>query len=506
MVKLCKFGHLIGSDLDCVACKRSCIAKKRWQNPSDSMIKACAEARKLTHTNGLKSEAAQAKRDKYFSSDLHRQRAKQQAIKLAEERRLGLRQPCSIINRDTKPELIVRSTLDVLRIHYIQQFVVGPYAFDFCLPNNKILIEVQGEYWHSLPNVIANDLAKESYINSQHPEYQIIYISELDTKKVNGVLSIIKRYIDGDISQRIINLHEIIIQPTNADAAAGMLTKYHYLPQFRKKVKDIHGLYYQGELIGVILYSSPSYNTVINRHNLAPRQVLELSRLVVADDCHVKNLISKFISKSSKLLKQTNQQVCLLVSYADPHFGHTGYVYRASNWIYDGDTPPSYYYIDEYSNIIHKKTVWDHAQKLRQTEINYAITNKLTKINSEPKKRYLYWLRQSTYKPKNIQTSVEANCLVCKNQFIITKCASKAAVAKHGGYLCLSCSIKNSWKNGIYKNRPKRSKVNLFELVTVVCFCGSTKNIQRKSANQSIKKYGRYTCMSCIKRNLVSVI
>ena len=194
MPKLCKFGHPIGTELDCVACKRSRAAKKRWENPSKAMLEACDAARKLSNTNGLRSKSAQEKRDKYFSSDLHKQRARQQALKLAEERRQGTRSPCPVFFRDTKPELAVKSVLESNNLNFIQQFGVGPYSFDFCLPDQNILIEVQGEYWHSQPKNKQNDKAKFTYTQRHFPGYEIVYVQESHTLTKNGIETILNKF------------------------------------------------------------------------------------------------------------------------------------------------------------------------------------------------------------------------------------------------------------------------------------------------------------------------
>lgn len=64
--------------------------------------------------------------------------------------------------------------------------------------------------------------------------------------------------------------------------------------------------------------------------------VIELRRLVLIDDT-VRNAESFFIGKMLKfLVKNTN--IKTVVSYADPNNGHTGVVYRASNFKFIGMT------------------------------------------------------------------------------------------------------------------------------------------------------------------------
>lgn len=69
------------------------------------------------------------------------------------------------------------------------------------------------------------------------------------------------------------------------------------------------------------------------------RKVLALSRLVVVPGIP-KNAASFLISNSIKLIKQDKRFECL-VSYADKAQGHTGVVYKASNWEEVDETLPS---------------------------------------------------------------------------------------------------------------------------------------------------------------------
>ena len=62
-------------------------------------------------------------------------------------------------------------------------------------------------------------------------------------------------------------------------------------------------------------------------------KVIELTRLVRIPSSHIS--LSKFLSHCCKRLK--NYPDChLLISYADPYFGHHGGIYQASGFAYDG--------------------------------------------------------------------------------------------------------------------------------------------------------------------------
>lgn len=60
-------------------------------------------------------------------------------------------------------------------------------------------------------------------------------------------------------------------------------------------------------------------------------EVMELNRLCVNDGLP-ENTLSYFVGQC---LKQLPKPLCI-VSYADSEFGHNGYIYQATNWIYTG--------------------------------------------------------------------------------------------------------------------------------------------------------------------------
>jgi len=63
------------------------------------------------------------------------------------------------------------------------------------------------------------------------------------------------------------------------------------------------------------------------------KYVYELNRLCVNDSLE-KNTLSFFVSNSLKKIKDS----LIIVSYADSLWGHHGYIYQATNWIYTGQT------------------------------------------------------------------------------------------------------------------------------------------------------------------------
>lgn len=98
------------------------------------------------------------------------------------------------------------------------------------------------------------------------------------------------------------------------------------------------------EMVGSIIYTLPTIQGVRAKYSPDdPDKCLELSRLVCIDDTP-KNAESFFISKTLLWLKR-NTDTKIVVSYADPMHGHSGIVYKASNFEYCGVTEARKEYI-----------------------------------------------------------------------------------------------------------------------------------------------------------------
>lgn len=110
------------------------------------------------------------------------------------------------------------------------------------------------------------------------------------------------------------------------------IMKKHYAKRM-PTVEYSFGLYDKNILIGVCTFGCPPRvmndgESVFKTYRV---KTLELNRLVVNDGLE-KNSLSFFVATVLKLLPKP---LCI-VSYADFTFGHNGYIYQATNWIYTG--------------------------------------------------------------------------------------------------------------------------------------------------------------------------
>ena len=79
-------------------------------------------------------------------------------------------------------EKIVASLLDELGIAYEVQVPIGKYCADFLIPEQGLVVECDGTYWHSKSGAAARDARKDLYL--QNNGYRVLRLPE---KEINGL-------------------------------------------------------------------------------------------------------------------------------------------------------------------------------------------------------------------------------------------------------------------------------------------------------------------------------
>jgi len=90
-------------------------------------------------------------------------------------------------------------------------------------------------------------------------------------------------------------------------------------------------------MIGAMFYGKLAMAGQWKRFSDDSERVIELRRLCLID-ATPKNAESFFISKSLRLLRKNWRPDGIVVSYSDLEYGHTGTIYRASNFKKAGET------------------------------------------------------------------------------------------------------------------------------------------------------------------------
>jgi len=157
------------------------------------------------------------------------------------------------------------------------------------------------------------------------------------------------------------------------------------------------------KLIGCLVYGHPVSNatvtSIFNTIQLPLDAVLELTRLVILDG-YGKNIESYFIGQSFKWLKENDPTVKVLISYADPEQSHTGTIYRATNWHYQGCgagklMPDFSIKTTQHGEWIHSRTVGSIYGSRNLDSLAEKIGHSFWRKEEFPKHRYIYFLGSS---------------------------------------------------------------------------------------------------------------
>jgi len=287
------------------------------------------------------------------------------------------------------------SMLDDLQVAYYREYNdkeddvqcrIGPYSFDCVVPRDNrptLLIEVQGEYWHSLKRTIEKDVQKASYIsNNFQGQYELKYIWEHEFSNKNHVLTSIKHWLG--LEQPILidfDFADLQIRKSPRSDYKLLLSKYHYLANAGRGGIS-YGAYLGDKLIAVCIFSPPIRQNVDDSQNTR-----ELSRFCINPSYQKKNFASWFISRC---IKKLPKQYSKVTAYSDTTFEHYGTIYLAANFKQVSTIKPDYWYSSPKEWIMHKRTLYGRAKAMAMTEKEYATKHSYKKVYGKEKLKFLY--------------------------------------------------------------------------------------------------------------------
>jgi hypothetical protein len=145
------------------------------------------------------------------------------------------------------------------------------------------------------------------------------------------------------------------------------------------------GAWERDKFIGVVLFGRGTSPQLGSKYRLTQDQCVELVRIALG--AH-KTYVSRIIAISFKLLKKSNPNLRLVVSFASQDEGHYGGIYQATNWIYNGTTAPQ----DEFLFKGKRATDRQVSQFVKETRIGrkeWERRGVLKRLPTTPKHRYL---------------------------------------------------------------------------------------------------------------------
>jgi hypothetical protein len=200
----------------------------------------------------------------------------------------------------------------------------------------------------------------------------------------------------------------LLLKEVDNEIAKKMIIKNHYSHTIAFGVSLSLGIFRTGsetkffsnvnddKLMGCVVFSVPVGAQVhkgISPEIKNQNEVFELTSLWVSDELG-KNTESWAISQSMDFIRKNYKNIKVLISYSDIGQKHLGYIYQATNWIYQGQ----FFHKDILYSFDEGRT-WKHNKGLRN--VYKATTHEeLVKIlpkpflfkYTSPKHRYLYIL------------------------------------------------------------------------------------------------------------------
>ena len=137
------------------------------------------------------------------------------------------------------------------------------------------------------------------------------------------------------------------VRDVSPKEAREFIVRYHYSKGCSNTRVYSHGLFLKGSdvLYGVAWWLPPTRVAAESVNKDEWRRVLSLSRLVCRPEAP-KNSASFLMASSINLIRKDGR-FASLVTYADKRMGHSGAIYRATNWEYVGEMKGSPAWIDK---------------------------------------------------------------------------------------------------------------------------------------------------------------
>lgn len=146
------------------------------------------------------------------------------------------------------------------------------------------------------------------------------------------------------------------------------------------------GVWENEAFIGVVIFSRGASSNLLKPYGLSQTDGCELTR--VALDNHT-TPVTKIIKIAISFLKSKTPSLRLIVSFADPQYGHHGGIYQGGNWIYTGQTASSKEYWHK-GKRLHSRQVSEKGWNIQQGKMRKTVKpSECTIIETEGKHRYL---------------------------------------------------------------------------------------------------------------------
>lgn len=146
------------------------------------------------------------------------------------------------------------------------------------------------------------------------------------------------------------------------------------------------GTWEDGKYIGAVIFSRGASSNLMKPYNLNQDEGCELTRIALSNH---KTPVSRIVRLAMQFLKRNSPELRLIVSFADPQYGHHGGIYQAGNWLYVGDTSSGVEYWKD-GKRLHSRQVAEKGWNIQQGVKRKTVKPSECKIVKTPgKHRYL---------------------------------------------------------------------------------------------------------------------
>lgn len=240
-----------------------------------------------------------------------------------------------------------------------------------------IVVEIKSDWYSKQPKEqqkIAAGFAKfvdKFMVLSQQADFSEV------TRRINHILSPHQFQFD-----------DVVLQEIGPERYVPFYGCFHYLGKGGRRGFTM-GAFLEGRLIAATTISSITRAEIAIKQGLSQSEMRELVRFCIHPEFHKRNFATWFLSRAVYSYKELHPSIKMLVAFADTTHGHVGTIYKAASWRFDGETGPSYHYLNADGNTVHKKTVYDQARRVNQPERDYAAAVGLARVASGSKLRFL---------------------------------------------------------------------------------------------------------------------
>jgi hypothetical protein len=180
--------------------------------------------------------------------------------------------------------------------------------------------------------------------------------------------------------------HNLKVDWATHKAADHACKNWHYSKSIPVPPLVKIGAWEDDKFIGVVIFSRGASSNLMKPYSLNSDEGCELTR--VALTAHSAP-VSRIVRLAMMFLKKNSPKLRLIVSFADPQYGHHGGIYQAGNWVFAGDTAKSneYWYNGKR---LHSRQVSEKGWNIQQCVKRKTVKPSQCKIvQTKGKHRYL---------------------------------------------------------------------------------------------------------------------